>query len=141
MIIACLCRSLTLKIVGFCDTDGASYSDSRCSTRAYCVYFENSLISWVSSKQKMVSRSSTGAEYRALTLLSIDIIWLRSLLKELGISCYSQPIAFWDNMRTQHLAKNLVMHARTKHIEVDFYFIREQVTKQELDVQYLSTQD
>lgn len=54
-------------------------------------------------------------------LVTTKILWLKSLLHEFGCKCDHVPVIFCDNDSIQHLAKNSVMHARIKYIEVDFH--------------------
>lgn len=65
-----------LDLTRFCDVDYASCPDDRRSTYAYCVYLSENLVSWHSSKQKVVSQSSIESEYRTMALVSAEIIWL-----------------------------------------------------------------
>jgi histone deacetylase 1/2 len=66
---------------------------------------------------------------------------VQSLLRELGIS-QNQPLVLWcDNIGATYLSANHVFHARTKHIEVDFYFVREQVTQKLLQIKFISSKD
>ncbi|XP_062085399.1 uncharacterized mitochondrial protein AtMg00810-like [Humulus lupulus] len=111
----------------FTDADWASCPDDHRSTSAYCVFLGLNLISWSSAKQKVVSRSSTESEYRALANGASEISWLQSLLAELGFPLWVPPMLHCDNMRTLHLASNPVLHARTKHVEIDYHFVRERV--------------
>jgi len=60
------------------------------------------------------------------------------LLKELHISLTSPPTIWCDNSGALALASNPVFHARTKHIEVDFHFIREKVANCDIQIHYLS---
>ena len=103
----------------------------------YCVYLGNSLISWASRKQKVVSRSSTESEYRALADGAAEIRWIHSLLTELGLTV-KQPSLIWcDNVSAKALSANPVQHARSKHIEIDLHFVRDMVLSGFLNVRYI----
>lgn len=125
------------KIVALTDADWATDTDDRKSMGGMCVYLGDSLLSWSSRKQKVVSRSSTESEYRALADCAAEIRWIVSLLTELGIRL-KQPSLIWcDNLSTKALASNPVQHARSKHIEIDVHFIRDMIFSKEIDVQYI----
>jgi hypothetical protein len=130
-----------LTITTFCDSDWAGNPDDRRSTTRFGVYLGSNLISWLAKTQHIVSRSSTEAEYRALSLATIEMFWLRMLLKELHIFLPSPPLLRCDNSGALALASNPVHHARTKHIEVDIHFIREKVTNRDIELKHLSTID
>nr|GEW47173.1 retrovirus-related Pol polyprotein from transposon TNT 1-94 [Tanacetum cinerariifolium] len=87
----------------------------------------DSHISWKSKKQAVVARSSAEAEYRAMALTCCEVTWVVSLLKDLGLSDLRPVDLHWDNQATLHIASNPVFHARTKHIEVDCHFVRDQI--------------
>jgi hypothetical protein len=125
----------------FCDSDWAGNPDDRRSTTGFCIFLGSNLVSWSAKKQHVVSRSSTEAEYCSMSLVVADLFWLRMLLRELRISLPSPPTLWCDNAGAIALASNLVFHARTKHIEVDFHFIREKVTNRDIQIQYISTLD
>jgi hypothetical protein len=92
-------------------------------------------------RQATVSRSSTEFEYKALANATAELIWIQDLLGELGVSQRRAPILWCDNIGATYLSSNLVFHARTKHIEVDFHFIREQVAKKLLQIRFISSKD
>jgi histone deacetylase 1/2 len=95
----------------------------------------------VPDKQPTVSRSSTEAEYKSVANATAEIMWVQSLLKELGIFL-KHPLSLWcDNLSATYLAVNPIFHARTKHIEVDYHFVRERVARKALDVRFVSTHD
>jgi hypothetical protein len=98
-------------------------------------------MSWHAKKQPVVSRSSTEAEYHAMTITTAEISWLRMLLKELEIVLHSPPQLWCDNLGVIALASNPIYHAHTKHIEVDYHFIKEKILHKDLTTSYISTQD
>ena len=102
-------------------------SYDRRSTSGFFVYLGDSLISWFSKKQVVVSRSSVESEYRGLANTAAELTWVRSLLQELRIALSSLSVIWCDSVNAAALASNPVFHARTKHIEIDAHFIRDQV--------------
>ena len=71
-----------------------------------------------------MARSSTEAEYRALANTTFELLWLRWLPKNLGVSTSSATSLYYDNQSVIHIAHNDVFHERTKYIEIDCHFIR-----------------
>ena len=133
--------SSTLNLVGFCDADWASSSDDRRSTSGYCVYLGNGLVSWCLKKQQIVSKLPIEAEYRSLAGLTAEITWLISLLSELRITLPRTPAVWCDNLSTVLLSANPILHARTKHIELDLYFVRKKVIRKLIDVRHVPSSD
>lgn len=128
-----------LSLTAFSDADWAGDSVDRRSTTGYCLYLGTNLISWCAKKQPTVARSSTEAEYRALAATAADITWVRYLLQELHIPLHVTPIVWCDNKSAIALASNPIFHARTKHVEIDYHFIREKVLNKELLVQHIGS--
>ena len=81
------------------------------------------------------------AEYKALANATAEIIWVQSILKELGMKNTRAPCLWCDNLGATYLSANPVFHARTKHIEIDFYFVRERVANKLLDIRFIHSQD
>jgi hypothetical protein len=96
-------------------------------------------VSWASKKQKVVSQSSCEAELYAEAAAINEIKWLHGLLKELGVSVPSTPILLGDNQSTQELSKNGVKSERTKHIDIKYHFITDEVSQGNVRLQWVST--
>lgn len=129
-----------IAITGFCDADWASDPDDRRSTSGACIFLGPNLVSWWARKQTLVARSSAEAEYRSLAQASAEIIWIQSLLNELQIKS-KIPHVYCDNLSAVSLAHNPVLHSRTKHMELDIFFVREKVIRKELNVSHVPAQD
>uniref|UniRef100_A0A2N9J917 Reverse transcriptase Ty1/copia-type domain-containing protein n=1 Tax=Fagus sylvatica TaxID=28930 RepID=A0A2N9J917_FAGSY len=128
-------------LTAFTDSDWAGDPYDRRSTTGITVFLGNNPITWVSKKQHIVSRSSTEAEYRALATGAAELAWLRQVLCDLGIFLPSAPAIWCDNTSAIALASNPVFHSRTKHIEVDYHFVRERVVRGDLHLHFISTED
>ena len=83
--------------------------------------------------------SSTEAEYRGATVAACEVVWLKRILKDLGISSKDPIPLYCDNMSNVHLARNPMFHAHTEHIEVHYHFIRERVQAGDVDLQHISS--
>ena len=125
----------------FTDADWFGCRDDRRSTGDSCVFLGNNLISWGCEKQRTVAQSSTRAKYKAFADAAANVIWLRTLLFELGIPISSSLVLWCDNIGTTYLSSNFVFHARTKHIEIDFHLVRDMVADGFLSICFLSSRD
>jgi len=134
-------KSNSTLVSAFSDADWAGCVDDRRSTGGFAVFFGPNLVSWSARKQPTVSRSSTEAEYKSLANATAEMMWIQRLLTELGIS-HSQVARLWcDNIGAKYLYANPIFHARTKHIEIDFHFVRERVAQKLLDIRFINTGD
>ncbi|CAN6544900.1 unnamed protein product [Malus baccata var. baccata] len=127
-------------ITAFSDADWAGCPLDRKSTGGFYIFLGSSLISWSAKKQPTVARSSTETEYKSLANIAVKLTWICKLLVDIAYKSPSTPQLWCDNISALSLAKNPLFHARTKHVELDYHYIREKVLAQEVPVHYICTQ-
>jgi hypothetical protein len=88
-----------------------------------------------------VSRSSTDAKYKVVANTTAQIMWVQILMHELRIPCPPAVKLWCDNIGAKYLSANPVFHAWTKHIKVDYHFIRERVSRRLLKIDFISSKD
>ncbi|XP_016581997.1 uncharacterized mitochondrial protein AtMg00810-like [Capsicum annuum] len=107
----------------FCDSDWAFCPDSLRSVTGFCILLGGNLITWKSKKQPVVSLSSAESEYRSLSKVVGELTWLSHFLSDFGMHSSLPVPVFCDSRSVIHIAKNLVFHKCTKHIELDCHFV------------------
>ncbi|GJW01215.1 retrovirus-related pol polyprotein from transposon TNT 1-94 [Tanacetum coccineum] len=129
-----------LTITGYVDSDYAGDLDGSKSTTGYVFTLSGGTVSWVSKLQSVVAMSTTEAEYVAAAQASKEAVWLKMLLEELG---YKQEkiTLFCDNQSALYLARNPAFHSKTKHIRVQYHFVREKVEEGTMDMWKIHTDD
>ncbi|GJZ36043.1 ribonuclease H-like domain-containing protein, partial [Tanacetum coccineum] len=90
---------------------------TRKSITGYCVFLNNSLVSWKSKKQNTLSKSSTEAEYRALASETSEIIWILKILKDLGVDNLLPISLYCDSNSAIKIAANLIEDILTKGLD------------------------
>ncbi|KAH9782976.1 hypothetical protein KPL71_009140 [Citrus sinensis] len=125
---------------GYVDSDFAGDLDKRKSTTGYVFTLAGATVSWVSKLQTVVALSTTEAEYMAATQACKEAIWIQRLLEELGHK-QEKISVFCDSQSALHIARNPVFHSRTKHIGVQYHFVREVVEDGSVDLQKIHTKE
>jgi hypothetical protein len=107
----------------------------------FAIFLGPNLIAWSTRKQATVSHYSTEAEYKALANATDEVIWVQSVLSELGVVLTRPPCLWCDNLGATYMTANPRFHGHTKHIEMDFHFVCEHVACRQLDVRFISSVD
>lgn len=122
----------------FSDADYAGDKETRRSTSGTLFKYSGGAITWSSKRQRCVSLSTTESEFIAASQAAAEVVWLLRLFKELNGSM-NIPIIKIDNQSAIRLIKNPEFHSRTKHIDVRLKFVREMFERQEILVEYVSS--
>ena len=136
----------------FADANWGGCLDTRRSTTGWIVALGNDILDWQSRKQTTVALSTCEAEYMAIAAAAQAVAWTRGFLqemeeKEAGVAKSSSedgipmavPILFSDNKAAIAMAKNDVLHSRSKHIDIKHHFIREQLEAGSIALQWISS--
>lgn len=110
-------------LVGYTDADGASQEHRR-AISGYVFMIDGGAVSWSSKKQELVTLSTTEAEYVAATHAAKEVMWLRRLISEVFGTIDEPTTLFSDSQSAIALTKDGHYHARTKHIDIRYHFIR-----------------
>ena len=127
--------------LGLSDADWASDEKDRKSVSGYSFFFLNSLVSWSSRKQRIISTSSTESEYYALTNAIKEALWLKLFLTLTKLPTPHPFSIFCDNQSTCIIAKSDTVSSRTKHIDVHHHFIRQYITDGSFSLMWIPTVD
>jgi hypothetical protein len=106
-----------------------------------CFSLGSTMISWRSRKQKSIALSTAEAEYIATCEACTEAVWLRKLISGLFDQVPYSTIIYCDNQSCIRLSEHPVFHEQSKHIEIKYYFIRDEVQEGEVKLQYISTDE
>ena len=132
-------ESAYVSVSAYADADwGSDHSDRR-SITGWVAMLSGDPVSWASKKQKVVSQSSCEAELYAEAAAINEIKWLRGLLGELGVASAQTPVLYGDNQSTQELSKNGIKSERTKHIDIKYHFVTDEVSSGNVLLRWVPT--
>jgi hypothetical protein len=117
-------KGSTFDLIGYSDADWAGCKIDRKSTLGTCQFLGRSLVSWASKKQNSVALSTTEAEYIAAGHCCAQLLWMRQTLRDYGYKLSKVPL-LCDNESAIRMADNPVEHSRTKHIDIQYHFLRD----------------
>jgi len=130
-------------VYGYSDADWAGDATTRRSTSGYVFMRNNAAVTWSSSLQPSVAHSTSDAEWRALSDCGREALWLRKLEKDLtGVESLAPTQLCDDNKGALKWATDPANHKKSKHIDISYNSIREQVVEfKNLIVKYVPTVD
>ena len=131
-------------LTGYTDADWAADTETRRSLGAYVFLLYGGAVSWSSKRQQSIALSSCEAEYMAQTQASKEAIWLTRLLSELdvGFGLPTKPVTIKaDNQGAIALIEDPRFHSRTKHIDIQWHFVRDQVETGAVRFEWIPTKD
>ncbi|MBW0544591.1 hypothetical protein O181_084306, partial [Austropuccinia psidii MF-1] len=125
---------------GWADADYANDRMDRKSISGILTCVFGNPISWLSKKQTVVAQSTTEAEFIAMNICAKQLRWMSFLLMEMGIKD-SKPMLYNDNSGATIISKQAALNANTKHIEVRYQYLRDIVSKKQLTIEQVGTED
>jgi hypothetical protein len=131
-----------LEVVGYSDSDFAGCVDSRKSTSGYIFLLAGGAISWRSNKQTIVATSTMEVEFITCYEATTQALWLRNFVGGLKIvDSIVRPIKiFYDNRAAIFFFKNNKSGSRSKHIDIKYLRVRENIKRNEVLVEHISTE-
>lgn len=128
-------------LIEFSDADWAGDVNERKSTSGYLFMLSGAAISWKSRKQTCVALSTAEAEYVALAAATQEAVWIRRLLIDLNCGGIHPTVIHEDNQSAICIGQNPQYHSKTKHIDIKYHFVREQVLSNAIKLKYCPTND
>lgn len=135
-------RSKNLEVIGYSDSDFGECVDSKKSTFGYLFLMANGAISWKSAKQTIIATSTMEAEFVACYEATIQAMWLRNFISGLGIvESIVRPLRIhYDNSAAVFFSKNDKYFRGSKHMELKYFVVKEEVQKRTVSIEHISTQ-
>jgi hypothetical protein len=134
-----------MTLMGYSDSDYAGDVTDRKSTMGYIYLLYGAAVTWAARKQQLISTSTTEAEYVGLCNAAKEAVWLRNLLENLGRMQYAggehAMRIYSDNQSALRLTANPEFYARSKHIDVQYHYVRELKEGGVIDVRYIPTEE
>ena len=128
---------IQLDVCSYADADWANDKKDRKSITGWVAKVNGDCISWASKKQRTVAQSTCEAELYAEAAAIQEVLWMRGLLKELGLHVQTGSAVFGDNQSTIAVSQNGVRSERTKHVDVKYHFITETIVAGEVKLHWV----
>jgi hypothetical protein len=132
---------LQVDVCAYSDADWGNDKADRKSVTGWVAKVNGDPVSWASKKQRTVALSTCEAELYAKAAAIQEVLWLRGLMKELGLHTQAGSTVHGDNQSAIAVAKNGVKGERTKHVDVKYHFVTETVEHGEVQLKWVSTHE
>ena len=132
-------RKGQLRLVSYTDASFGANPDNRKSTTGYLFFLGGAPISFGSKTQSLTAQSTVESELQALSYGAREAAYLSNFLTELGLKDSSQVPIRSDSTGALSVAGNSMFSARTKHIALRYFFVRELVKKNKITLHYTPT--
>ena len=134
-------KSNCFTLRAFTDADWAGIIDERKSTSGAAFYLGDCLVSWLSKNQSSISLSIAEPKYIVAASCCTQVIWMKKTLEYLLVK-YEDPIVIhYDDTSAINMSKIHVMHSKTKHIQIKYHFLREQVSQKVVKLEYIDMKE
>ena len=130
---------LHVDVCAYADADWANGKTDRRSITGWISKINGDTISWASKKQRTVALSTCEAELYAEAAAIQEVLWLRGLLKELGLHSQIGSVVYGDNQSAIAVSKNGIKGDRTKHVDIKYHFITETVERGDVTLKWIPT--
>lgn len=125
----------------FVDSDWAGDANDRKSTTGYIIRLFENPIYWKSRKQNSITKSSTAAEYVALSEATSEILIVREILKTFNLNLDNPVQIYEDNSGAVAITKYGNYTKNSKHIEIQYHFVHENYLTKVIDVIKINTEE
>ncbi|KAJ9545054.1 hypothetical protein OSB04_024761 [Centaurea solstitialis] len=131
-------KDSSFELISFTDSDYGGCKLDRKSTSGSCQFLGDKLVSWTSKKQNCVSISTAEAEYVAAASCCSQVLWMKTQLLDYGYKLKRVPI-YCDSESAIAITSNPVQHSKTKHIDIRYHFIKDNVEKGNIEMFFVQT--
>ncbi|KAJ9546726.1 hypothetical protein OSB04_019269 [Centaurea solstitialis] len=131
-------KDSSFELISFTDSDYGGCKLDRKSTSGSCQFLGDKLVSWTSKKQNCVSTSTAEAKYVAAASCCSQVLWMKTQLLDYGYKLKKVPI-YCDSESAIAITSNPVQHSKTKHIDIRYHFIKDDVEKGNIEMFFVNT--
>ncbi|KAJ9546465.1 hypothetical protein OSB04_019008 [Centaurea solstitialis] len=132
-------KGLGFELQAYTDADYGGCNMDRKSTSGHLQFLGNKLVSWASKKQQCVSTSTAESEYVAAASCCSQVLWMQSQLRDYGLEYKKIPI-YCDSKSAIAISANPVQHSKTKHIDIRYHFLKDNVEKENIELYFVNTE-